>query len=146
MKRMPITKPSQKLVKRQNHENPRQSSTFTWRISFPPPAIMNRAKEKNPGQSTGVSTFNLLLFCLEYFSYKVSVMNTLQGSTRDKIMGIKDLSPSMGGGGIPTKASCTNASQLNERTKLIKWRQRPETNQTTLHSTIRSPPRQQGIH
>jgi hypothetical protein len=39
---------SAKPVKPQNHESPRQSSTFAWRISYPPTAILEAEKYKAP--------------------------------------------------------------------------------------------------
>jgi hypothetical protein len=38
-------------------QNPRQSSTFTWRISFNPPAIMNKADGQTP-EIAGVFDIN----------------------------------------------------------------------------------------
>ncbi len=43
--------PPENPVKPQKRENPRQSSTFAWRISYAPTAILNTEKEKAPAKS-----------------------------------------------------------------------------------------------
>jgi hypothetical protein len=46
----------QNLVKPPNGENPRQSSTFVWRMSYAPAAILKSSMEKAPG-SPGLFPF-----------------------------------------------------------------------------------------
>jgi hypothetical protein len=47
--------PSQKPVKPPNHENPRQSSTFAWRMSYAPFATIDTEQRKAPAPTGAFS-------------------------------------------------------------------------------------------